>query len=203
VRNSVVLSMALGVLVQQSALAGVDSVDGATFDQALLSSGRAVSAMDAGPHGNHRIKAKILIKASPRVVWETVHAERAHDPDIEYSRVLEQGHNQCLLEQKFCLLPIIGSAVCVMKNVEVPLKRIDYSMIHSDHFKAMDGSWILTSAAEEGFTYLELSTYSDPGLPVPRQFIEAFTAKKLQKRLTNVKRMAEATQSSIAERPER
>ena len=158
----------------------------------------AVVSSEQHPNGHNWMKSKILINASPHVVWETVHEERKHDPDLAYSKILSQDNNHATLEQKFALIPVIGTAVCVMNNTEVPFERIDYNMVSSDHFKAMEGSWVLTPGRDANSTYLELSSYCDLGLPIPRGMIDSVTTKKLQKRLANVKTMAEATQGRLA-----
>lgn len=159
----------------------------------------AVISSEQRPNGHKWVKAKILINASPHVVWETVHEERKKDPDLAYSKILSQdSETQVTLEQKFALIPVIGTATCVMKNVEVPFERIDYNMMKSDRFKAMEGSWVLTPGKDSNETYLELSSYVDMGLPVPRSMVDGITAKKLQRRLSNVKIMAEATQTRLA-----
>lgn len=142
--------------------------------------------------------AKILIKAPPKLVWETVHEERKNDPDLAYSKILEQGENECRLEQKFQLIPVIGTAVCQMHNAEVPLQRIDYKLLKSDRFKAMEGSWILTPAEDGKHTFLELSTHLDMGVPVPGPLMNSVTTKKLARRLGNVKKMAEQHHARIA-----
>lgn len=161
----------------------------------------AVVSTEQRPNGHRWVKAKILIKAAPHVVWETVHEERKRDPDLAYSKILtDDGNNQATLEQKFALIPIIGTAVCVMKNKEVPNERIDYNMISSDRFKALEGSWVLSPGPDSDHTYLELSSYCDMGLPIPRAMVEGVTAKKLQRRLWNVREMAEATQTRLAEK---
>jgi hypothetical protein len=167
--------------------------------QRQLDQGKAVVSTEQKPNGHRWVKAKILIKACPHVVWDTVHEERKKDPDMAYSKILSEGKNQATLEQKFALIPVIGTATCVMRNIEVPYERIDYDMISSDRFKAMEGSWVLTPAHDPNHTYLELSTYCDVGLPVPRPMIEGVTAKKLQRRLGNVKTMAENTQLRLAQ----
>ena len=145
--------------------------------------------------------ARTVIEAPPRIVWEAVHEERQHDPDLEYNKILEKGENKCRLEQKFKLIPVIGSAVCEMKNWEVPLKRIDYKLIKSDRFKSMEGSWVLTSKDNGRSTLLELSTHLDLGFPVPGTLMKSVTSKKLTRRLTNVKKMAEDTQRKLAVKP--
>ncbi len=144
------------------------------------------------------VTASTVINASPHIVWETVHEERKKDPDLAYSKVLEQGKNECRLEQKFVLIPVLGTAVCEMHNSEVPLKRIDYKLIKSDRFKAMEGSWVLTASPDGKSTTLELSTHIDLGIPVPEQLTTNATKKKLSKRLNNVKNMAEKTHAQLA-----
>jgi hypothetical protein len=159
----------------------------------------AVVSSEQRPNGHKWTKARILINASPHVVWDTVHEERKRDPDLSYSKILSQeSETQATLEQKFALIPIIGTAVCVMKNVEVPFERIDYNMVRSDRFKALEGSWVLVPGSEPNETYLELSSYVDMGLPIPRGMVDGVTAKKLQRRLANVKTMAEAAQTRLA-----
>lgn len=146
----------------------------------------------------HFVESKVLIKAPPEVVWYSVHEERKHDPDLSYSKVLEQGVNEQKLEQKFCLIPVIGSAVCVMHHTEVPNQRIDYKLLKSDHFKAMEGSWVLTPADNGKSTYLELRTHLDMGVPVPKMVMNSMTQKKLDKRLAHVKEMAEGMHAKVA-----
>ena len=142
--------------------------------------------------------AKILINAPPKVVWDTVHEERKNDPDLAYSKVLQQGENECRLEQKFQLIPVIGTAVCEMHNSEIPGQRIDYKLLKSDRFKAMEGSWVLTPTDDGKHTVLELSTHLDMGIPVPGPLMSSVTSKKLAKRLGNVKKMAEKHHAQVA-----
>lgn len=140
----------------------------------------------------------VVIKASPEIVWQSVHDERASDPDLAYSKVLEKGENESRLEQKFTFLPVIGTAVCEMRNWEVPLQRIDYKMIKSDRFKSMEGSWVLTPM-ENGQTKLDLSTNLDMGLPVPRAMVNGIASKRITVRLKHVKDMAESRQNKLAQ----
>ncbi len=139
--------------------------------------------------GKTWFKAQVMVDAPPDLVWQSVHEERRHDPDLAYSKVLEQKDNECRLEQKFVLIPVIGASVCEMKNWEVPGQRIDYKLIKSDRFKAMEGSWVLTPVKDG--TLLELNTHLDLGLPVPKPLMNSVTSKKLERRLGNVRKMAE------------
>lgn len=149
--------------------------------------------------GKPRVKASITIKASPEVVWDAVHEQRKTDPELAYSKVLRQGVNEATLEQKFMVIPVIGSAVCTMNTQEVPNRRIDYQMIKSDRFKAMEGSWVLTPSADGKSTTLELSSHVDLGLPVPRGMMNGVTQKKLERRLAHVRELAE--KSRVAQKP--
>lgn len=172
-------------------------------DRKKLNKGQAISFVEAKAKGQRWVTARVQIKAKRHVVWETVHEERKNDPDLAYSKVLEESKNHAVIEQKFVLLPLIGTSVCVMKNHEVPMERIDYQLIKSDRFKAMEGSWILLPGEDSNSTMLELSTYLDLGLPVPRGIFEGITGKKLERRLTNVKRAAEQAQArAVAQKPE-
>lgn len=148
------------------------------------------------PGGRNRLAARILIHARPEVVWETVHEERKKDPDIAYAKIISRENNEMVLEEKFVLLPVIGTAVCKMKDIEVPNERIDYKLIESDHFKAMEGSWVLTSHDGGRATILELSSYLELGIPVPRMVLDGITSQKLQRRVTNVKSHAERAEAN-------
>ncbi|CAN5591540.1 hypothetical protein BH10CYA1_BH10CYA1_10350 [soil metagenome] len=159
---------------------------------------KLLDVVDKPASEKQRVQSKILIKAPPEVVWFSVHEERKHDPDIAYSKVIEQGVNEQKLEQKFCLLPVIGSATCLMHHTEVPNQRIDYKLLKSDHFKAMEGSWIFTPAENGKATILELSTHLDMGVPVPKMIFNNLTQKKLDKRLAHIKEMAEGLHSKVA-----
>ncbi|PWT96792.1 MAG: hypothetical protein C5B53_08950 [Candidatus Melainabacteria bacterium] len=159
-------------------------------------------ALKMRQHGKSKesdwVKGKVTIKAPASTVWYSVHEERKNDPDLAYSKVLEQqSEHETTLEQKFVLLPMLGSSVCVMKQAEIPLKRIDYYLLRSDHFKAMEGSWVLTPNPDGKSTVLELNSHIDLGIPVPRWFVNATLSKKIDRRLNHVKEMAEKMHAGV------
>lgn len=201
--NHVEISLARFVLCTTTAIAlalfQTNLVQAKYKEHVRLLNGSPVMSTENKPSGRRWVKAKILIKAPLEIVWNTVHEQRKSDPDLAYSRILSQNRNHCTLEQKFVLLPIIGTSTCVMVNEEIPLERIDYRLVKSDHFKAMEGSWVLTPYEDGRYTILELSSYLDMGYPVPRAFIETITARKLEKRVTNVKLMSERIQGRLAQ----
>lgn len=138
---------------------------------------------------NDAVTGKVDINAPAQTVWDAVHSERSHDPDISYSKVVEQKGNRVLLEQKFNTIPIVGEATCLMVQEETPMKRIDYKMVRSDKFKEMYGSWII----EENPSGVSLSLQSvlDTGLPYARGVTNTFLQKKIDARLARVKTAAE------------
>ena len=121
----------------------------------------------------------MLVKAPAEIVWKEIHESRKKDPDLAYSRVLERSFDEETYEEKFVLIPILGSATCVLKDREVPLRRIDYQLIKSDRFKAMEGSWVLIPAEDGQLTILELTSRIDLGLPIPQSFVDNNLAKKI------------------------
>lgn len=148
--------------------------------------------------GGNTMAASIHIHATPEVVWRAIHEERSHDPDLAYSKVLSSNGPELTLEQKFAILPVIGTAVCVMTNKEVENRKIEYKLVKSDHFKAMEGSWEISPIDNNRCSELTLTSYVDLGLNVPRMFMDDITSKKLQRRLSNVKKAAETVQSKLA-----
>ena len=197
--SKLALALSFALLLSSNTNVGASGEKDELSAKKQLDRGNTVVSTEQKSNGHRWVKAKILIKASAHVVWDTVHEERQHDPDLEYSKILNHADNNATLEQKFSLIPIIGTAVCVMKNREVPNERIDYNMVSSDRFKAMEGSWVLTPGSDQNSTYLELSSYLDTGLPITRPLVEGVTARKLQRRVTNVKNMAEAMQHRVAQ----
>lgn len=136
------------------------------------------------------VRGQIEIKAPARIVWEAVHKERAEDPDLTYSKVVEKQGDTIMLEQKFNGMPIIGEAVCLLEQTETVNKRIDYKMVRSDKFKALRGSWILTELPD-GITKLELHSVLNTGLPFSEHIINHVLKGRINKRLERVKASAE------------
>lgn len=132
----------------------------------------------------------IEIQAPTRIVWDAVHKERAEDPDLSYSKIVEKQGETVMLEQKFKGMPIIGEAVCLMEQTETLNQRIDYKMIRSDKFKALQGSWILTELPDGG-TRLELHSVLNTGLPFSEHIINHVLKGRIAKRLERVKASAE------------
>lgn len=136
------------------------------------------------------VSGQIEIKAPACIVWEAVHKERAEDPDLTYSKVVEKQGDKILLEQKFNGMPVIGQAVCLLEQTETINKRIDYKLVKSDKFKSLRGSWILTELPA-GVTRLELHSVLNTGLPFSEHIINHVLKGRINKRLERVKVSAE------------
>lgn len=136
------------------------------------------------------VTGKVEINAPAQAVWDAVHTERSNDPDISYSKIVEQKGNRVLLEQKFNTIPIVGEATCLMVQEETPMKRIDYKMVRSDKFKEMYGSWIIEESPAG--VSLSLQSVLDTGLPYARGVTNTFLQKKIDARLARVKTAAES-----------
>lgn len=142
-----------------------------------------------------RAKASIDIGAPVEVVWRAIHEERDHDPEVLKTTVISAQGPEIVLEQTYRNIPIFGTVVCRTKNKETLYKRIDYWLDYSDHFKVMEGSWVLTPIESGCATRLELSSYLDAGGGIPRMLYVPFAPSRLLKRLKLVKALAEHEQS--------
>ena len=144
----------------------------------------------------HGVTESVLIHASQDAVWEAVRDTKHFDNKIE-SHV----PNEAVVEQRFRSLPLIGETTATIQVTTIPKKSIDYHLIHSNHLKALRGSWLLTPISPSE-TKLQLSSYVVPGLPVPRFLINNFVAMKVRGRLHKVKVLAEAASQEVPAKQE-
>ena len=148
--------------------------------------------------GKTRASATVVINAPPKVVWHALEKERFSSPDVAYTKMLSQNGNHETMEQKFINIPILGSVTAVTKHTKDLHKRVDYELIKSSKFKALEGSWELTPVKGGKATSLKLSSLIDIGVPFSGFFIKSATHKKIQRRLDNVKKIAEKDQAQLA-----
>jgi hypothetical protein len=153
---------------------------------ALLAIASNVPAMAA----EKGVTASVIIQAPQNTVWESIRDTKHFDNKIE-SHV----PNEATVEQRFRIIPLLGETTAVLKVKTVPKTRIEFKLIHSDHLKALSGSWLLTPISATQ-TQLQLYSYVDPGLPIPRALINHFVAGKVKSRLAKVKALAEAASAA-------
>ncbi|MBY0357554.1 MAG: SRPBCC family protein [Candidatus Obscuribacterales bacterium] len=151
--------------------------------------------------GHKMLTIKIVINASPQVVWQAIREAREDDPDVQYSKITQISETQRILEQKYVALPVVGSTTCVIKVEESSGRRVDYKLMQSDRLAEFDGSWVLTPIQEQRATVLEISNHIRLKFPLPQKIVDIFASKKLKTRAEFVKRQAEAAQLHIAANP--
>ena len=143
------------------------------------------------------VSSKILIYAPVEVVWKMVHEERETAPNLVYSKLHKEDVNLLVLEQKWTIVPFVAATTCVISEKETPYSRIDYKVLKSNQFKAMEGSWIFTpvksGAASElaPATELELTTHLELRRLAPMKLVNALAKKKIAQRLAHIKELAE------------
>ncbi len=175
---------------------------GAAFALSVLFATQTIyipaGAADRTASGKALSAASVVIKAPVSLVWRAVHVERTRNPEVEYSKVLSRSGNTSTIEQKFTNIPILGAVIAVTRQVEELNKRIDYELVQSDKFKAMEGSWEFSPVNGGKDTMLKLSSHVDVGVPFSGMFIKNATHKKIKLRLANVKSIAEKEQARLA-----
>lgn len=145
----------------------------------------------------HHAKSSLLIKAPPEQVWDMI-LNVEDSEDTAYSKTLERKGNISIIEEKYIKLPIIGEAVAVIKQTEEPFKRIDFELVRSDKFKAMEGSWVLTPMDNGKHTMVELTSFTDTGIPVPRFIVDITTKQRVKGRLQELQMAVEKAKRRTA-----
>ena len=137
------------------------------------------------------VHEEIHIDAPPSVVWHCMEQQRTIDPD---STAVKTGCKNGVvnIEQKFSFpCPPFGSAECTLRLAEVTNHRVDFKLLESDDLKAMEGSWVLTGSEDGKASKLELYSYVEPYIMIPRIICNALSSHKAKKNLGAVKKMAE------------
>lgn len=175
---------------------------------ALVASTIVVAAPLAAVAGESKSASKLetVINAKPEVVYNAILKLRDESKDT-VKEVSRDGQHACVLEETFNDLPVIGTAKCTYKEVYIPFKKIEYSMVKSEKFRAFEGSWLLSPTADGQSTNLSLSSFVDVDLPVPfcKQLCKMSTMRGLKRRLKLVRESCEkqtlSMKSQTAEHP--
>lgn len=154
----------------------------------ICSFGTAPAAL-AGNDTDAMVSQTMIIDAPVKAVWEAMRTLRKNDPS--HRKVLSSSGGDYVVEEKFDNIPVLGNAVCTYKEHEVPMKKLEYSMIKSDKLKAFVGEWNLAPAGDNK-TKLELSSRTDAGISIPfaGKITRGRTAKSIEKRLEEVRDIA-------------
>lgn len=134
-----------------------------------------------------------LIDAPVKDVWEAMKIIRKNDP--AHRRVISSGGGDYVVEEKFENIPVLGEATCTYKEHEIPMQRLEYSMVKSDKLKAFEGEWELTPCGDGKQTTVKLSSRTDAGIRIPfaDRITRSRTAKSIAQRLEEVREIAART----------
>lgn len=143
-----------------------------------------------------------VIKAKPEVVYNAILKLRDESKDT-VKEVSREGQHACVLEETFDGLPVIGTAKCTYKEVYIPYKKIEYSMVKSEKFRAFEGTWLLSPTQDGQGTNLSLTSYVDVDLPVPfaKQLTKMTTMRGVKRRIKMVKTSCEKQALSMKTPP--
>lgn len=174
----------------------VDSVD--EQEQAKINAKlKNTSAVAHYKKPDDYVSSRILIKAPVEIVWKMVHEERETAPNLVYSKLHKEDANLLVFEQKWTIVPFLAATTCVISENETPYKRIDYKVIKSNQFKAMEGAWIFTPVDNGSATELELTTHLELRRIAPMKIVNAMAKKKIAQRLAHIKELAEKPHANL------
>lgn len=175
----------------------------AAFSSAALADGKNPTTDGSKPapqlHLKERLKATARIKAPSAVVWSTVLDFTRHDPEVTYFKPLTHDGGINTLEEGFKFPTMFGEAECKLHFTEAAPNRIDFHMLESEDLKAMEGSWVIAAAENGRDSILELTSYVDPYMFVPRPILNAIIQHRLDTRVAKIKRMAERANSKLSQ----
>jgi hypothetical protein len=137
------------------------------------------------------VQSAITIEAPPRVVFEAIQHSRILEPMRR--KLVSHHEGVAIIDEHFEDLPVIGSASCTYKEVEVPYSRIDFTLVDSAKLKTFEGSWVLTPVREGECTEVRLRTFSEPKiwLPFAKEASGPSILKDIRRRLTTLKAAVE------------
>jgi hypothetical protein len=163
-------------------------------ERASASKGSGLETKSA-PRGSCQ---EVVVNATPEAVYNAI--RRLRDDSQDTVKELSHQANHCVLEETFPGLPLIGDAKCVYEEVYTPNRRIEYSMIRSDRFKAFEGRWLIVPTEDGTATRLSLSSYVDIDIPLPfaKQLCKLQTSHGVKERLQEVKSICEKNQVAQA-----
>lgn len=142
-------------------------------------------------HAHRGVEATVIINACPKTVFDMIQQSRLKEPD--HRKLVSHQNSVAVIDESFPELPVIGQAHCTYKEVEIPFKRIDFQMLHSDKLKAFEGYWELIPVDNGVKTEVKLRTFTEPKIWVPfvKELASTSTMKDIHRRLQNLKHWTE------------
>lgn len=164
---------------------------------AIAPSAMAEDGCQKSVSSNH--ESSLTVNAPSNLVYRAiVNLKEDEGDDV---KALSRKGNECLVEEIFSDLPMIGKAKCIYKETYTPGKRIEYKMVESDKFKTFEGCWRLTPSADGEKTTVSLSSVVeiDTCMPFAKQIAAMQTKKEVKERLTTLKKVCEKEQVSVSQ----
>jgi len=151
---------------------------------------RSTEERDGEKKTHEWINLESTINARPEYVWSAVHDARTKYPGLASAKIISQDDQKSVFEQRF-LVPFVGYTSCTFSLVDLPPDRLEYKLLKSTFFSALDGTWILSPAADGHSTDVKLSCHVAGKGVVPNFVLKKVLSRKLGKQLDFVKTTAE------------
>ena len=103
------------------------------FPTCLLYGSLALATEAASDNASRCVSRTTTVDAPIKEVWQALRKERTTDP--KHRRVISASGNDYIIQETFEHLPVVGDAVCVYQEHEIPMRRLEYKMLRSDKLK--------------------------------------------------------------------
>jgi hypothetical protein len=149
----------------------------------------SINVQSALANNASQVSESIWVNASPKACWDAI---RNPASCLDHRRIVCATTGNVLVEETYDNLPGINSCVCIFRESEQPMQWLNYRLVSSTRFKAMEGTWRL-APGQDGGTVVSLSSLLDTGihLPFARKVADSLNTKKCKERLNLVKSIAE------------
>jgi hypothetical protein len=156
----------------------------------VLCSFTSLPALSSNSNTDAMVSNTATINAPVKAVWEAMRTLRKNDP--AHRKILSSGGGDYVVEEKFENIPVIGDAICTYREHEVPMQKLEYSMIKSDKLKAFEGEWDLTPSADGKQTSVRLSSRTDAGVRClfADKITRSRTSKSIAERLDEIREIS-------------
>lgn len=156
--------------------------------------------VEAGDHKgeHHGVVVQTKVHAPLKVTYDALRNLRTDEPDG--TRIISSNDGECVVEEIFEKLPVIGTTTCVYKETYEAPNKVAFKMIRSDKLKAFEGEWTLTEVDNGKATLVKLQSYVDTGLKIPfaKQLTAATSHGEVKDHVETLKRHAELRERKIA-----
>ncbi len=141
---------------------------------------------------------RIVTAATPAQVWASILEEPQHDTNLKSSKILSRQDSKTIVEQEFQGVPLVGETHCIVETDANPGRSLSYKLLSSNHFKALEAAWTITTCKATNRTIIELKCHVETKVFCPQMLLEHVVAQRIKRRLEFVKAWAETPADTIA-----